>query len=235
MITNQSVDVAEDPLVWFEANLRSAADMVKLTVANDADVTGATFRGGQDSASAKLNPSDLPRVKRAMRIGRYVVILGLLPSTSSLAAVRETLRRYRNQCVIARSFLSTNEALDLQLMLIGPRGSERDAEWRTLALMVERDDRVARKLAWLRPDDSTGDTTSFEDFLRRTFLARPWNNEGKFSVAALDRLKVERDTGDSGVPRNTADEWEAIALKREEDPSKLVNALIEAWKRRSGA
>jgi hypothetical protein len=80
-------------------------------------------------------------------------MLGILPDVAAIEAVRETLRRYRNQCVIARSFLGTNETLDLQLMLLGPRASERQEAWRAMALMVERDDRVARKLAWLRPED----------------------------------------------------------------------------------
>ena len=107
-------------------------------------------------------------------------MLGVLPETASIDAVRETLRRYRNQCVIARSFLSPNQVLDLQLMLVGPRGSERSAEWRSLALMVERDDRVARKLAWLRPEDPARDPESFADFLKRTFLARPWKIMANF-------------------------------------------------------
>jgi hypothetical protein len=232
-MNNQNTDAAEDPIAWFGASLRAAAGTLNLSVSDDFNVVGTNFRGGEISASAKLSPTDLPTSKYALRIGRFVVILGGLPSTPNLAATRETLRRYRNQCVIARSFLSTNEALDLQLMLVGPRGSESNPEWRSLALMVERDDRVARKLAWLRPNDPASDKASFADFLRRTFLARPWKNEGMFSVAALDRLIVTRDTGDSGVPRNTADEWEAIALQDEENPSKIVESLIEAWKRRS--
>jgi hypothetical protein len=137
--------------------------------------------------------------------------------------------------VVARSYLSANEALDLQLMLVGPRGSEQHAEWKSLALMVERDDRMARKLAWLRPVDTDRDAESFAEFLKRTFLARPWQYEGKFSVAGLDRLNAADSTGDSGVPRSTADEWEAIALKPEENPAKVVDALIAAWQRRGSA
>jgi hypothetical protein len=222
----------DDSLTWFAESLRASANVLDLNASEEPDLAGATFRGGEASASTKLNPSDLPSVKQGMRIGRYAVVLGILPDAPSIEAVRETLRRYRNQCVVARSYLTANEALDLQLMLVGPRGSEREAEWRALALMVERDDRVARKLAWLRPVDANNDGESFADFLKRTFLARPWKQEGKFSVAPLDRLSAAEDTGDSGVPRNTADEWEATAFKLEEDPSKIVDALVDAWKRR---
>jgi hypothetical protein len=226
---------AEDPLLWFVTSLRGAAHGLDLKSVDNADLAGTTFRGGDASTSTKLNPSELPSVKQGMRVGRYAVVIGVLPDTPTVEAVRETLRRYRNQCVVARSYLSANEALDLQLMLVGPRGSEQNAEWRSLALMVERDDRVARKLAWLRPVDMERDGESFAEFLKRTFLARPWQYEGKFSVAGLDRLNAADGTGDSGVPRSTADEWEAIALKPEENPAKVVDALIAAWQRRGPA
>lgn len=232
-MTDHPPSAALDNIGRFADSLRAAAEAVALPLVNWPEIASVSFRGGEASASTRLNPSDLPSVKLGIGIGRYAVVLGVLPDEPSIPAIRETLRRYRNQCVIARSFLSANQALDLQLMLVGPRGSERIAEWRALALMVERDDRVARKLAWLRPEEEANDARSFSDFLKRTFLARPWNHQGKFSVAGLDRLNATNDTSASPVPRNTAEEWEAIALSSEEDPTKIVNALIDAWKRRS--
>jgi hypothetical protein len=205
--------------------------LADLQVLHAPELVSAIFRGGEGSEATNLSASDLSSAKLGLRIGRYAVILGLLPGEANLETVRETLRRYRNQCVVARSYLAANQALDLQLMLVGPRGSERQPEWAALALMVERDDRVARKLAWLRPEDPANDGKGFAEFLKRTFLARPWTHKGKFDPAALDRLNSD-ETENIGIPRNTAEEWEAIAL-RGEDPTKMVDALLAAWKRRS--
>ena len=162
-------------------------------------------------------------------------MLGVLPEVPTLEGVRETLRRYRNQCVVARSFLTANQALDLQLLLMGPRGSERQAAWQTLALMVERDDRVARKLAWLRPEDPQRDGESCEDFLKRTFFARPWvRKEGEFDDAALDALSSNTPVAE-GLPRTVADEWERTALDTSKTPDQIVAALVKAWERRGQA
>jgi hypothetical protein len=98
--------------------------------------------------------------------------------------------------------------------------------------MVERDDRVARKLAWLRPEDPQQDDESFANFQRRTFLARPWlHAEGQFEDAELDKLSA---TGAimPGPPRAIADEWERIALNENKSPDDIVAALIKVWERR---
>ncbi|KAB0482233.1 hypothetical protein SAMN04490202_3329 [Pseudomonas reinekei] len=231
-MTDQFSSVHATSPGWFLENLKAAAEQCELQVSDWPELAGVSFRGGEASASTRLSPSDLPAVKYGIKIGRYSVVVGVLPEEPNAPAIRETLRRYRNQCVIARSFLSANQALDLQLMLVGPRGSERLSEWQALALMVERDDRVARKLAWLMPEEEANDGASFGDFLKRTFLARPWSFEGRFSAAALDRLSSASETSISPLPRNVAEEWEQIALGPEEDPMKIVDALINAWKRR---
>lgn len=231
-MTDQFSSVPSTSPGWFLENLRSAAEQCELQVSDWPELAGVSFRGGEASASTRLSPSDLPVIKYGLKIGRYAVVVGVLPEEPNAPAIRETLRRYRNQCVIARSFLSANQTLDLQLMLVGPRGSERVSEWRAVALMVERDDRVARKLAWLRPEEDANDVASFGDFLKRTFLARPWSFEGGFSVAALDRLNSANEKNIGLLPRNVAEEWEKIALGPEEDPMKIVDALINAWKRR---
>ena len=205
-----------------------------LKVEDRVALAGTSFNGGS-TASTSLSPTDLPTESHAIRIDRFNIVLGVLPDVPTLEAVRETLRRYRNQCVVARSFLGANETLDLQLMLLGPRSSERQDAWRALALMVERDDRVARKLAWLRPEDPKHDEESFADFLKRTFLARPWIlNEREFEDAALDALSSGAATA-PGLPRTTADEWERIALNDKKSPDEVVTALVKAWERRGQA
>ena len=104
-----------------------------------------------------------------------------------------------------------------------------------MALMVERDDRVARKLAWLRPEDPLNDDESFAEFLKRTFLARPWvHAEGQFEDVALDALSGTGATA-PGLPRTTADEWERIALDEKKTPDDIVAALVKSWERRGRA
>jgi hypothetical protein len=196
------------------------------------ELTGNSFMGGGGKESGQLAVNDLPNPIRALRIGRYTVLLGMLPDQSSLEAVSEALRRIRNQCVVTRSFLAPNEVLDLQCFLVGPRGSERNDDWRPLALLVERDDRVARKFAWLRPTDEAADAASFADLIKRTFLARPWINDSTFTMAALDNLNRAAAMWDAAVPRGTVDEWVKLSLEPREDADELVEGLVAAWRRR---
>lgn len=221
-------------LVDFADRLRKAALALNLKLKDRAELASSTFNGGS-AKSTSLSPTDLPTESHAIRIDRFNIVLGVLPDVPTMEAVLETLRRCRNQCVVARSFLGTNETLDLQLMLLGPRSSERQEAWRALALTVERDDRVARKLAWLRPEDAQRDEESFADFLKRTFLARPWvHAEGQFEDAALDELSGTGATA-PGLPRTIADEWERIALDQKKSPDDIVSALVKAWARRGQA
>lgn len=220
-------------LLEFSERLRKWASEVNLDVKDQPDLTGHFFRGGT-TASTTLDPSDLPTESIAYRVGRYTIMVGMLPDVPTPEAIIETLRRYRNQCVVARSYLSSSQSLDLQLMLLGPRGSEGLDTWRSLALMVERDDRVARKLAWLRPEDSQRDSQSFAEFVKRTFLARPWEKAIKFENISLDQLSEPAVIGGS-LPRSTAEEWELIALALDSDSShdETVDALIKSWQKRS--
>jgi len=221
-------------LADFAKRLHDAALALNLKVEDRAELASATFNGGS-SKSTSISPTDLPAECHGLRVDRFNVVLSVLPDIATLEAVRETLRRCRNQCVVARSYLGTNETLDLQLMLLGPRSSERQDAWRALALLVERDDRVARKLAWLRPEDDKRDQESFADFLKRTFLARPWvHDEGKFEDAALDELSGG-DASRRGLPRTLADEWERIALDEKKSADDIVGALVKAWERRGQA
>jgi hypothetical protein len=97
--------------------------------------------------------------------------------------------------------------------------------------MVERDDRVARKLVWLRPQEVEADELSLEDFIKRTFLARPWEYAGEFMETLDD---VSGIVTDASIPRTTAGEWIRSATEIPADPNALVEALVEAWSRRGG-
>ena len=222
----------EPALDELHARLTTAAEEVGLQAEDAPQLTTNVFYGGERTEKARLKPSELPHPVRAIRIDRYAVILAMLPEQPSLESVMEAVRRLRNQCVVARSYMSANEALDLQGILVGPRGSERLDDWRPLGVLVERDDRVARKFAWLRPADSAADAASFADLIKRTFLARPWKTDETFTMAALDNLKRAAAMWDASVPRDTVDEWVNLSLAPKTDADALVEALVEAWGRR---
>jgi hypothetical protein len=137
--------------------------------------------------------------------------------------------------VVARSYLTPNEALDLQGILLGSRASEPDDDWKAVALLVERDDRVARKFVWLRPGDPDGDDASFADVIRRTVLARPWISGATFTMAALDNLNKVAAQAQASVPRTTVDRWVNLALTERDEPDALVDKLIAAWTERGRA
>lgn len=224
---------ASDPtLENLQSWLAGAAEKVGLSAVDAPELTGNIFMGGDATASARLAASELPSPVRALRIGRYTLLLAMLPQEPSLGAVNEALRRFRNQCVVVRSFLSANEVLDVQGILVGPRGSERVDDWGALALLVERDDRVARKFVWLRPADEAADHESLADLVKRTFLARPWVNDSTFTMAALDNLNRAAAMWDASVPRDTVDEWVKLSLGPRDDADGLVDGLVAAWSRR---
>ncbi len=218
-------------LAWTAAALGACARRANLAATDAPHLVADRFDGVRDEPSAGLEPRDLPLVKRGMTIGRYAAVLGLLPETADEREIANAMRQHRNQCVVARSTLAPNAALDLLLIMVGPRGSEGKDAWRTIALGVERDDRVARKLVWLRPSDPLANTASFDAFAMRTFLARPWASAARFSVASLDDIATILN--DSRVPRDTAGMWTKLALERADDPDALVEGLVKVWAERS--
>lgn len=232
VVASETSTPARGTLDRLHAYLRARADAVGLKAEDAPNLTSNVFLGGEGSQTARLEPEDLPYPVRALQIGRYAVLLAMLPEQPSLEAITEALRRFRNQCVVARSYLPPNAALDLQGILVGPRGSEPTEEWRPMALLVERDDRVARKFAWLRPESEDADDASAADLIKRTFLARPWVTDATFTMAALDNLNRAAAMWDASVPRDTVDEWVRLALGPKSDADVLVEGLVDAWARR---
>lgn len=233
MPDNASLSPAVQTLEAGERLLACLAADRGLPIESKPRYAGQVFSGGSDTPSARLEASDLPNHVRGLQIGRYAVLLTLLPEAPDEAGIGEVVRRVRNQCVVARSYLSSAAALDLHAVLLGPRGSEGVDKWRALALVAERDERVARKLVWLRPREASADERSFEDFTKRSFLARPWITDAIFSMASLDN--VSRASALDGVPRDTAGEWIGLANDPEVDPDYLVDRLVASWQRRSAS
>src|SRR5258706_10713770 len=92
---------SEATLDQLQGRLVAAAESAGLPAADAPDLTSNVFMGGGGTEAARLPASDLPSPIRALRIGRYTVLLSMLPEQPSLEAVTETLRRFRNQCVVA--------------------------------------------------------------------------------------------------------------------------------------
>lgn len=231
MSETASASPAQEALEKGACLLERRAAELGLTVESKPKYAGQIFAGGSDTASARLESRDLPNHVRGLQINRYPVLLTLLPEAPDEEGMSDLIRRVRNQCVVARSYLSPSAALDLHVILLGPRGSEGVDRWRALALIAERDERVARKLVWLRPQDPAADERSFADFVKRSFLARPWVTDAIFSMAPLDN--VSRAAAHDEVSRDTAGEWIRLASDPELDPDLLVEQLVASWQRRS--
>lgn len=205
-----------------------AAASVSISSSTNAALTSGQFPG--ESGDQVSKGSQLPLEVNATLLGRYAVLFGLLPPAPDPVLVADYVRRYRNQLVIARSHLGTDQALDLQLWLMGPHGSDLEPEWKALSLAIERDDRVARKLVWLPPNGPEERNASFEEFVSRTFLARPWNVANPHSTGQLDRFsEVVSVVSDLGLSQEILSRWIEIAGSDIEDGPVLIDALLAVW------
>lgn len=230
MIERHPSSPAQETLKWVVKALEAYAKRADLSFRAAPEIASSTFNGGADVGAANIASRDLPANGLGLQVGRYHILLGLLPEAAREEEIIEILRLFRNQCVVARSYIAPNAALDLQLFLIGPRGSEPLDVWHPLALLVERDERVARKLVWLRPEHAAADEASFADFAKRSFLAQPWKHDAVFSMAPLDN--ISRAAPDEEVPRTISGEWVKFAGEYRNDPVTLVEKLVKAWAKR---
>jgi hypothetical protein len=94
----------------------------------------------------------------------------------------------QKRAAIARTSVATDSGVDLVLIMVGQPGSCDDKEWCALAMEVERNDLVCRKLVWLPPEDAADTDASLQDFLRRTFFAKPWDSDEDIEQTRLDAL-----------------------------------------------
>jgi len=197
--------------------LRGAGRVGALVADGPAELVGSRFNSEVLSEAASVSSiarhgNDLPRAVRATRIDDIPVLIGELSGTALRASIEPQLRRYRNQAIIARSWLAA-EAPNLQMFLIAPPGAYIRSDWRQLAAEIEADDRICRKLVWLF--DQTPTLDDAEAFLTRTFVARPWPTH---------QQQVLLDTVASyALP----DGWEEAADDKELDFDGLVETLIE--------
>jgi hypothetical protein len=155
---------------------RSIGAVVAATV---PQLTGSKFNSEVlsdiiSSRSVGRPDEDFPRAVTAAQLDGIPVLIGELGGVAIRSGVEPQLRRYRNQALVARSWLGS-DAPNLQLFLAGPPGALADSKWRQLAAEIEADDRICRKLVWLFEASPTA--RDAQGFLERTFIARPWPSE----------------------------------------------------------
>lgn len=153
----------------------------------------------------------LPPSVTAAKLDGIPVLMGELSGAPIRGSVEPQLRRYRNQALIARSWLGS-EAPNLQLFLAGPVGALSDSKWRQLAAEIEADDRTCRKLVWLF--ESAPSVREAQGFLERTFIASPWPTESQ-------RVKLDV-VADYSLPKG----WEEALDDASLDNDGLVERLI---------
>lgn len=211
----------------------NAAANAQVAFKRRPELVSGDFRGG--FGEKVLRGSNLPTEVDTGTLGRHSILFGCLPPSPDVEIVRDNVRRLRNQAVVARSHLPVEQALDIQIWLVGSIGSQDNPEWRALALAIERDDRVARKLVWLPPQREDELESDFSVFIARTFLARPWKASAPQGSAQLDRLAgLLAVAADLGIESATLEEWFEQASNPElSDGSELVDHLVESWRRTS--
>lgn len=165
----------------------------------------------------------------ALQVGSYSILIAkLLDSTLAEFALRD----YYTQAAIARGVLGNRDD-DLYLFLIGPEGSRTDERWQRLALGIERDESICRKLIWLPSDEENLGRLQREAemFCERTFLARPWLFEQEHMQHDLDamnaiyeKLRIEF-TQHTLLPADVLRRWLRI-LEKPEEHSKIAHSLF---------
>jgi hypothetical protein len=182
---------------------------------------GGTFRveaATESPLSDEFNvrrADDLPPVVYGFRLDGKPVLIGDISASTNRKDLLDTVRRYRNQAMITRSWLGS-EATSVSLFLIGPTASALDQTWHDWALEVELDEKVCRKIVWLL--SSSPDVEEAARFLEGTSLAQPWKHAENIGVEKLDSL--------AQLGLSTA--WLAVISDEELTTDEVVGKLIEA-------
>jgi hypothetical protein len=171
----------------------------------NAELLGSTA----SRRSIQRDERDLPDLVAASRIDETPVLVGELKGPPDRAVIEEQMRRYRNQAMIARSWLG-EEGPNLQLFLISPAGGRGSQDWRQRAAQIEADDRICRKLVWMM--ESTATLEGAVEFMGRTFAARPWT-QGEGMPKALDELEIGLPAGWEAAVDNDGLDAEGVVLE----------------------
>jgi hypothetical protein len=201
--------------------LRAAASKNGWREREEPLLVARRFRGGKDEPDARLAQG-----ARGLLLGRYPVIVCEL-RLASLVESEDDLKAAHNQMVIARSYLSNSEVVDAHIFFAA-RLPSMDTDWRQRIDLIERNETVCRKLVWM--PDSPDLSASFGFFIRRSFLAQPWQDVSQLDDVPLDQNEnlVERALEAEGLSPAAAATWVKLANDRAASPDDLVEKLVAA-------
>jgi hypothetical protein len=193
-------------------------------------LTHLSARAAELSLPCSMDEAAQILQQRTLRVGHYAVLMSGLGNELSQADVWVRAAEYH--AATALSGLPDKHREDLHLFLVGPPGACENLRWIELASLIERDERVCRKLVWLPPQSSM--ESSVQTFLNRTFLARPWRFlEGLHQprldpVAAIVRMLSSRDEL-RDTPPSALRQWLDVLTQPGDSPD-LVEPLVRALK-----
>lgn len=149
-------------------------------------------------------------------IDHYHVLLGTLDDSppGGSGSVPHQIEALYKRALEVRKELTQAGASDLYLFVVGPSGSAMSPDWESQACEIELDERICRRLVWL-PDEGG---ENLDVFIRRTFLARPWEQVQTGTVHTLGKLTRTVD-----MPP----EWIAVLLETDLEGRELVQSLME--------
>jgi hypothetical protein len=184
-------------------------------------------------------PVSKPDGTDALRVDSYYLLFATLDERFDEELLWKRLKELHAWAGIVRSSLAANQKDDILLILVGPLGSLGGPKWRAFAATVERDDRICRKIIWL-PSDASSLPADAREFLRRTFLAQPWElalgaNAQELDAGRRFQLAVEQQASvEPDDARLAASWWSLLVATADEEgdpvapgPS-LVKRMIAA-------
>ncbi|MEQ8286551.1 ABC-three component system middle component 1 [Thalassospira sp.] len=181
------------------------------------------FKGREGTADVAL-----PEKVVGLQLGDYPVLAGEI-DLHDTDQVRQAIKQFHNQVVIARSYMEASQVINTHLILRSTVVDEA-TDWHVLINLIERDEAVCRKLVW-----KAGDKEEFScaELISRTFLARPWRKNDMVNNAPLDHNQnlVERVLIGKGLPAKTAKQWIEYARKFNDEPLIMIPKLVEAWRK----
>lgn len=201
--------------------LLAAAEANKWEKRKAPELVAHNFRGGDIQTDVKL-----PQNARGLMLGRYPVVACEL-RLSSPDEVEVDLRAAHNQVMIARSYLSNMQVIDAHIFFVAEEPKS-DVDWKRQVDLVERNERVCRKLVWMR--HASDADNSFGCLIDRSFLAQPWQDVSQLIGAPLDQNErlVELVLESQGLSAALAAAWVELAKAESDDANHLVEQLVAA-------
>lgn len=205
-------------LTEFCDRVLEAAERAGWTANRTDDYAARSFPSSNDEISP-LKPGEVI----GLQLGSYPVLAATL-QLNDRAALTARLKALHGQVVIARSYMRPAEVINAHLFLCATESGVGD--WESIVDIAERDESVCRKVVWVPALDDLD--KSFDAFVGRTFLARPWDGGDAVLDAPLDhnRNVVQSALVTAGLDPAMAMRWEQLVDKNTDDPDVLVAKLV---------